>query len=205
MKKFQSYIYDKHRTELYSDGVFAIIITLLVLEIKVPEIPHNADVFTAITTIWMLKSKIISWVISFLMVSVGWTQHHNILHMSKKADLAMIWLNIFILMTFCLVPFTAALMGDNPMNATAISLYGIALAISSFFMCLMYRYICKYQLKDSYDKKSVRKNVKIAIVLGPLLFIVAALSAFISPYISYIIYALIPIAFIFPLDKENVN
>lgn len=106
-------------------------------------------------------------------------------------------------MTFCLIPFTSALMGDNPLNPTTVSLYGFALALSSFCMCLMYRYIAKFQLKDNYDSKIVHQNVKKAIILGPLLFMIAALSAFISPYIAYVIYGIIPVVFIFPLDQEH--
>jgi len=205
MKKFQNYIYDKPRIEAFSDGVFAIIITLLILEIKVPEIEPQANFHDTVFAIWTLKAKIISWAISFLMVGVGWLQHHNLLHMTRKVDLAMIWLNLFILMTFCLVPFTTAMMGDNPMNPTLISIFGIELGLAAFCMCLLYWYVYEFQLKETYDKKSVHKHVILSSIFGPLLYTVAALTAFINPYLAYTLFCILPLAFIFPMDKENLN
>jgi uncharacterized membrane protein len=205
LKKFQKYIYPKSRIEAFSDGVFAIIITLLILEIRIPVLKKDGTVRDAIHELWELRAMIIGWGISFIMVGVGWLQHHNLLHMAKKIDLAIIWFNLLVLMAFCLVPFTAGFMGENSFNAVAIASFGIELGAAALMLCIMYWYIAKYQLKENYEGKEVRRNVFKSMIAGPMLYTLAGLSAFIHPLIAYTLYALLPFAFLFPMDKEIFN
>ena len=200
--KFGKYIYEKNRVEAFSDGVFAIIITLLVLDIKVPDFEKNQKMGDAISLLWEQRSEIFSWALSFLMVGVGWMQHHNIIHMAKRMDLGMIWINLFTLMGFCLVPFTMKMMAVYPLDPAVITLFGMDLALTTLTMCWMFRYIWKYELKSTYDYKVTGRHVTFTFIAAPVLYTVASLSAWLSPYLSYSIFILLPVCFIFPLDKE---
>ena len=125
------------------------------------------------------------------------------MHMSKKTDLAFVWMNIFCLMGFCFVPFSTAFMGENFNSPVAISLFCITLSYASLMMCLLYRYNVKYYLKDTYDSKKAKKNVTISFIVSPTLYLVAALFSWLFPMLTNFILLTIPIFFIFPLDKEK--
>jgi uncharacterized membrane protein len=117
-------IFSKSRVEAFSDGIFAIIITLLVLEIKVPhihEIHSSAELGKALLG---LMPKMISWIISFFTIAVIWVNHHKIFKQVKILDAGIFWWNALLLLWSSFIPFPTAVLGDYPGNQTSIVLYG---------------------------------------------------------------------------------
>lgn len=193
--KFHHWKLNKSRTEAFSDGVFAIIITLLILEIKLPPLK---DPKSTSELLWMLKElapKIISWAVSFFFVAVFWVQHHNLLRIAEKIDYGFVWLNMILLFFICFLPFPTALMGDYPHNRIAVLLFGAVSTCASFTQTWMYYYIAKYYLLARYDKKSVLKNVKRSFILAPFLLIFATAASYINLTLCLVIYGIVPLFF----------
>ncbi|MCX6197960.1 MAG: TMEM175 family protein [Bacteroidetes bacterium] len=204
-KRFQLWKINKHRTEAFSDGVFAIIVTLLVLEIKVPPLNDHTSSQELLDALVGLSPKIISWVASFFFISVMWVQHHNLFRMSEKIDYGMVWLNDIFLLFICFMPFPTALMGEYPHNRPAVLLFGLDVTIASLVQVWMYYYVAKNYLLSHYDQKNVMRNVKRSFMLAPMLLIVATAVSFVSLVLPYIIYLIVPFFFLLPFDEEKEN
>ena len=198
---FKDFMYSKVRIEIYSDAIIAIVITLLILDLKAPHF-DSTNIHDNIEKIMELKKEFFGWLISFLLVSVYWFQHHNVFHMANKIDLKIIVINQVSLMGICLTPFTASLLGKNYNDPIAITLFSTIFFLVSLTLCWMYAYIAKNYLKENYNKKSVLKNVKLAYLIAPTFYLAAAIVCWFNLTLSFIILLLIPIIFLFPLDKE---
>src|SRR5450432_774551 len=104
------------RTEAFSDGVFAIVVTLLVLDLKVPSLADARDSKSLAIALLALMPQLLSWLISFIIVCKFWLNHHHLLNRARRADYAMLWLNSLFLMGQSFIPFPTALMGQYPHN-----------------------------------------------------------------------------------------
>jgi uncharacterized membrane protein len=202
-KRFQLWKIYKHRTEAYSDAVFAIIVTLLVLEIKVPHLQDHESSEELLSALVAMAPKIISWVASFFFISVMWVQHHNLFRMSEKIDYGMVWLNNTFLLFICFLPFPTALMGEYPHNRPAVLLFGLVVTIASLMQVWMYYYVAKNYLLNHYDQKNVMRNVKRSFMLAPMLLVSATVVSFVSLVLPYIIYLVVPFFFLLPFDEER--
>jgi uncharacterized membrane protein len=200
--KFRQWRFDKKRLETFSDGVFAIVMTILVLDLKVPHIEHPGNVHEVWAALLAVKSAIFSWAISFFFVSLIWMHHHQILYMSTHTDYGTTWINNFLLFLICLLPFPTAMMGAYPMSPFIVMLWGLTFSATTSMLTWFYYYNVKNYLRPEYNKTSVMRNVRFSILGGPLCYLAAALLAFTSVYISYVIYAAVPFLYILPLDKE---
>ncbi len=200
--RFKDFVYNKVRLEMYSDAIIAIVITLLILDLKAPHFEIN-DLSANMDNIMELKKEFFGWLISFLLVGVYWFQHHNVLHMASKVDLKIIVINQVSLMGICLTPFTASLLGKNSDNPISVTFFAAIFFLVSLTLCYMYSYIAKNYLKVEYDKTSVLKNVKLSYLIAPAFYLTAAIVCWFNMTVSFIILLLIPILFLFPLDKEN--
>ncbi len=201
--RFKIWRFSKERTEFFSDAVFAIIITLLVLEIKVPHIANHEDSDELLQALKEMAPKIISWVVSFFFIAVMWIQHHNVYRMATRIDYGTVWINNLFLLMLSFIPFPTALMGEYPHNRPAVLLFGLIATLASVLQIFLYRNIAKNHLQPHYNKAAVMKNVRRSFLLAPLLLIVASAVSFISLMLPYCIYALVPIFFLLPLDKEK--
>lgn len=110
-----------NRIEALTDGVFAIIVTLLVLEFKVPPLEDPDDIAELGGFLAALLPKLLSWLISFIILAKFWLNHHHVLNMARHFNYAAVWLNAIFLMTQSFVPFPTALMGEYPENPLAVS------------------------------------------------------------------------------------
>ncbi len=200
--KFKDFVYNKIRLEAYSDAIIAIVITLLILDLKAPHFESN-NLHANMQKIMELKKEFFGWLISFLLVGVYWFQHHNILHMASKIDLKIVVINQVSLMGICLTPFTASLLGKNGNNPISVTLFSAIFFLVSLTICWMYAYIAKNYLKETYNKKNVLKNVKLSYLIAPTFNLAAAIVCWFNLVLSFIILLSIPILFLFPLDKEE--
>lgn len=197
---------EKNRIEAFSDGVIAIIITLLVLELKVPHTEGVVSSHSLLSVLYGLTPKFLSWSLSFFMVLIMWVNHHRIFNNIKKSDNGLLWINGLLLFCMSFVPFPTAFMGDYFSQPVAMSFFGLCMgsAALSFYFLRLYLIRHAELFRDDVDidlqKKLLRKTVT-----GPLLYFIGAGTAFVNVNIAYIIYAIVPIYFIFFGIKKNQN
>ncbi|MBS1598371.1 MAG: DUF1211 domain-containing protein [Bacteroidetes bacterium] len=199
MAAYRKNYFSKTRVETFSDGVFAIIVTLLVLEIKVPEIENHLSKKELIRALIGLLPKVLSWIVSFLIVCVIWVNHHRIFEQIKIVTHALFWLNANLLLWCSFIPFPTAAMGDYINNPVSLCTFGIILSLMALsFSLIRFNAIKnKFVLNDDVDDIYFKKTTTKSIIFGPVLYMAGALCSFIHPYISLGIYFFIPLYFIF--------
>ncbi len=129
----------KNRLEAFSDGTFAIILTILVLELKVPEL-ENSTFPVFFEAMKILAPKFISFLFSFFIIAIFWVNHHHIVHQIQKVDSKLLWLNIGLLFSSCLFPFITAFIGDYLSNPYVVALYPLNMALSSVILGTFWKY-----------------------------------------------------------------
>src|SRR5688500_18576212 len=143
----------KGRLEAFSDGVLAIIITIMVLELKVP---HG----TELATLKELTPVCLSYVLSFVYIGIYWNNHHHMLHASHRVTGAMLWANLHLLFWLSLVPFTTGWMGENHFAPLPSALYGVVQLLAAVAYFILQQTIIASQGPDSVLKKAVGSDWK---------------------------------------------
>lgn len=184
-------IFTKNRLEALSDGVFAIVMTILVLEISVPLITGtsaNTELRRRLLEMW---PQFLAYGVSFLVLGVIWINHHLMFHHIKLADNRLVWINILMLMFVALVPFSTSLLGEYGETQTAVVVYGANILLCLIMGGLLWAYATgEYRLVDrDIDPRLVRRT-KMMFLITALLFLLAIGIAFISPIASFGIYGL---------------
>jgi uncharacterized membrane protein len=165
----------KGRLEAFSDGVIAIIITIMVLELK---IPHSTDLWA----LWELGPVFLSYVLSFAYVGIYWNNHHHLLHAVKHVSGGMLWANLHLLFWLSLFPFTTGWMGENHFATWPVIIYGVNLMLAALAYTILVRIIIKVEGKDSVVGKAIGSDFKGNISLAA--YVAAILLAFYNPWIS---------------------
>ena len=130
------------RLEAFSDGVIAIIITIMVLELHAP---HG----TGLADLWHLWPKGLSYLISFVIVAIYWNNHHHLLHASERVDGLVLWANIHLLFWLSLIPFTTAWMGEQAAAEVPVAVYAVVLLLSAVAYTLLTRALLRLHAEDS--------------------------------------------------------
>jgi uncharacterized membrane protein len=190
------------RIEAFSDGIFAVAATLLVLDLKDLSLPANptaADMWQALVA---QLPKFLSWLISFIIVCKFWLNHHHLLRLARHADYGMVWLNSIFLMFQSLVPFPTSLMGEYPKNPLAVGVFGIIMAFNTLLFMLLYSYILKHllnpQMAGTEDPHVIRKSF-----IGPLSYLIGVGVAWINTDLAFVVYFITPLFFITPVHKKG--
>src|SRR6476660_9032843 len=184
------------RLEAFSDGVIAIIITIMVLEMKVPHGGRVQDLLPLLPTF-------LSYVLSFVYVGIYWNNHHHMLHASTTVTGAMLWANLHLLFWLSLFPFATGWMGENHFAIAPTALYGAVLFMAAIAYYMLERAIIRAQGSDSILKKAVGRDLKGK--LSPVLYIVAIVATLVSPYIAEAIYVAVALIWLIPDRRiENV-
>ncbi|MFE5322345.1 TMEM175 family protein [Paenibacillus sp. NPDC056579] len=181
-----------NRMEAFSDGVLAIIITIMVLEFQVPE-GHDWS------SLLGLVPKIISYVFSFIYVGIYWNNHHHLLHTVHVMNGKLMWLNMLLLFWLSLVPFTTAWMGESNFASTPTALYGIVLLLAAIAYRLLQKAILKQHPSDSAIVAAMGKDIKGK--ASPLLYLLAVVAAYISPWVACFFFVLMAVIWFMP-DKR---
>ena len=183
------------RIESFSDGVIAIVITLLVLDLHVPILALRSEpaLFHAL---FLLLPKLIVFAFSFLVIAIFWVNHDRFFSLIEKSDRALLWNNIFLLFWISLIPFPTALLGTYPQSPTAVVFYGLVLLMASLaFLWMRHRALPLFSEKVSneiLDKQRKRS------MMGPLLYALGIFFASFSVYISYVCFVLVPLFYFLP-------
>ena len=179
----------KGRLEAFSDGVIAIIITIMVLEMKVP----HGDGFGALRP---LLPVFLSYVLSFLYVGIYWNNHHHLLHASTVVTGAMLWANLHLLFWLSLFPFTTGWMGENHFTAVPTALYGVVLLMAAIAYYLLQQAIIRAQGKDSILREAIGRDWKGK--LSPVLYILAIIASMRSSWIAQAIFLTAALIWLIP-------
>ena len=179
----------KGRLEAFSDGVIAIIITIMVLEMKVPHGDRLEDLRP-------LLPVILSNVLSFLYVGIYWNNHHHMLHTCTGVTGPMLWANLHLLFWLSLFPFTTGWMGENHFTTVPTALYGVVLLLAAIAYLALQQTIVRSQGQDSILKKAIGRDWKGR--LSPVLYIVAIVAALNSPSIGQAILVIAALIWLIP-------
>jgi len=177
------------RLEAFSDGVLAIIITIMVLELKAPEGSDFANLKPIIP-------KFLSYLLSFIYIGIYWNNHHHLFQAIQKVNGKVLWANLALLFALSLIPFTTAWMGENHFEKNSVALYGINLFISALFFSILENAAIQHEGKDSFVGKALQIRIKEYISL--VIYILATILAFFVPVISLIGYTLVAVIWLIP-------
>ena len=177
------------RLEAFSDGVLAIIITIMVLELKVPE-------GFSFASLKPLIPNLISYVVSFIYVGIYWNNHHHLFQIINKVNGKVLWSNLNLLFWLSLMPLTTHWIGESHFERDPIIAYGVVLALCSISHNILQNNAIKYEGEQSKLKKAVKVKTKERI--SNILYISAIVIAFFNPYISLGLYAVVALIWLIP-------
>jgi uncharacterized membrane protein len=183
----------KGRLEALTDGIFATVMTVLVLSLSVPVIASDvtgsklsSEVFTDIEALW---PDILGYVLSFLLLAVLWTSHHSVFHYVTRVDRPLLWLNTLFLLTVGFLPFSTALIGRYPEVQVPVIIYGANIIATSFCMLGILSYSARNSLLvvPEHDER-VLQRIRARWRTGPWIYLGAILLSFLSPLVSFAVY-----------------
>jgi uncharacterized membrane protein len=177
------------RLEAFSDGVLAIIITIMVLELKVP----HGETFAALQPLW---SVVASYVLSFIYIGIYWNNHHHMLHVTHQVDGTILWANLHLLFWLSLVPFTTAWMGEHHFASVPLAVYGFVLLMAAIAYWLLQRAIIARQGSHSILAAAVGTDWKGKV--SPVFYLLAIPSSFWQPWIAGALYVAVAIIWLVP-------
>jgi uncharacterized membrane protein len=179
----------KNRLEAFSDGVLAIIITIMVLELKVP---HGVQ----LAALKPLLPVFLSYVLSFIYLGIYWNNHHHMLHTTEHVSGGILWANLHLLFWLSLFPITTGWMGENRFAPTPTAVYGFVLLMAAIAYYILQRAIIAKQGPQSLLAAAIGSDWKGK--LSPILYLTAIPSAFVSPWISSSIYIAVALIWLIP-------
>ncbi len=186
------------RLEAFSDGVLAIVITLLVLEIKVPPLLSPASSGEALDSLVRLGPKFLGYILSFLFIAVFWINHHRFFQLIAQVESGLLWLNMLLLLAMSFIPFPTGFIGEYPWNGTALALFAVALMVAAISFHLMWRRARTAGLFHVHVEGEVVRRAINRGVLGPVLYALAAALAFVVPLGSWLLFVVVPLYYAIP-------
>ena len=191
------------RLEAFSDGVFAIAITLLILEIKVPDLGHSPSNLATMESLVALWPKVGGYLLTFLMIAIYWVNHHHLFHRIAHSDAGLMWHNNHLLLWICFFPFPTAFLGEHPSSPIAVTIYGVVAACAALAYLLLQRHAWKYRLfSDTFTADAYLAEIK-KNVLTLAMYIGAIGIAWFWPAVSLGIYASMALSYFFPKKAEK--
>jgi uncharacterized membrane protein len=179
----------KGRLEAFSDGVLAIIITIMVLEMKVP----HGDDLSALRPLLPIFS---TYVLSFVYLGIYWNNHHHMLHATQRVSGSVLWANLHLLFWLSLFPFVTGWMGENHFKPAPTALYGFVLLMAAIAYWILQRTIIVSQGDDSLLAKAIGKDIKGKI--SPILYAIAIVASFSEQLIAGFIYVFVALMWLVP-------
>ena len=179
----------KGRLEAFTDGVIAVIITIMVLEMKVP---HGVDIAVLLPVLPVF----LTYVLSFFYIGIYWSNHHHMFHAVHHVNGAVLWANLHLLFWLSLVPFVTGWMGENHFEMLPVAAYGLVLLGSAFAYTILTRALLAIHEKDSMFARALGKDLKGKISL--VIYVASIALAFAQPWIACAGYALVACIWIYP-------
>lgn len=187
----------KSRLEAFSDGVIAIIITIMVLELKVPHDPHLSDLKP-------LLPVFISYVMSFIYVGIYWNNHHHMLHAVRSINGSVLWANMHLLFWLSMVPFVTAWMGENSFKEIwPVVMYGFVLFMNAIAYTILLISLVKHEGKNSLLANALGNDIKGKISI--VCYVLAIALAFVNTYISFALYITVACIWFIPDRRIEIK
>jgi TMEM175 potassium channel family protein len=183
---------NRNRLEAFSDGVIAILITIMVLELKVP---HGTD----LNSLLPVLPSFFSYVLSFIYLGIYWNNHHHMLHTVKVVSGGILWANLHLMFWLSLIPFTTGWMGENHFSPIPIGLYGVNLLMAAIAYYILQSVILKFHGEDSLLAKAIGSDIKGK--MSPILYVIAIIASFYNEWVSGGIYVFVALIWLIP-DKR---
>jgi uncharacterized membrane protein len=180
---------NKTRLEAFSDGVLAIIITIMVLEMKVP---HGEN----LAALQPLLPVFFSYALSFIYIAIYWNNHHHMLHTAQRVSAGVMWANFHLLFWLSLFPFITGWMGENHFAPTPTALYGVVLLMASFAYWILARVIIATEGEGSLLARAIGKDIKGN--ASVLIYVIAIPLAFLNQWISQGLYVAVALMWLVP-------
>lgn len=179
----------KGRLEAFSDGVIAVLITIMVLELKVP---HGSD----LEAIWPLLPVLVTYVLSFIFLAIYWNNHHHLIHLTERINGAVLWANLHLLFWLSLVPVTTGWLGESHFAPVPTAVYGVVLLLAGVAFLILSRTIIAAQGRHSRLAQALGKDTKGRLSL--VIYASAVPLAFVRPWISGVLYVLVALMWLVP-------
>lgn len=180
---------EKGRLEAFSDGVIAILITIMVLELK---IPHEAT----LEALRPLLPVVLSYILSFIYLGIYWNNHHHMLQAVRYVNGTVLWSNLHLLFWLSLIPFVTAWMGEHSFSGIPVALYGVVLFLAAVAYYILSQVLIAHHGKDSTLAIALGKDFKGKISIG--IYAVAILLSWFAPWFSCLLYVLVAIMWLIP-------
>ena len=177
------------RLEAFSDGVLAIIITIMVLELRAPHEPTLAG----LGPLWPI---FLSYVLSFIYLGIYWNNHHHMLHVTGRVTGSILWANLHLLFWLSLVPFVTAWMGENHFESVPTAAYGLVLLLAAIAYWILQTLIIRAQGAESVLARAIGRDIKGKV--SPLIYLLAIPAAFVRPWIAGALYIGVALMWLFP-------
>jgi uncharacterized membrane protein len=195
---------EKSRLEAFSDGVFAIAITLLILDIRFPEIEYSQFREGLVS----ILPRILAYALSFIIIGLYWVIHHNSMHVMRKTDRGFLWLNILFLLCVSFIPFPTSLVGRYPFQAWPIIIYGITLITCNAigYIMVLYVHYHRHLAIPEFSEKYLRGHTPSYVFINGA-YLCAILLAHSFPLLSYLIYIGVVVVLVIFLPKldDGIN
>lgn len=177
----------------------AIIVTLLIFEVRLPAIPNDPTTNQALHALGAVAPKFIGFAISFFTVAIFWVNHHHFMDRVRKTDAAFLWLNNFLLFFLTIIPFTTAMLGDHPTTPVIVSLYALNLCLAGGAFSLLGHYtFFGGKLVDATVPEALLRHEWRRSWIGTLAYLIAALAALTFVPAALLLIVLIPLAYVVP-------
>lgn len=183
------------RIEAFSDGVIAIIITVMVFDLKMQEIPTDKTVWNELIKI---APKFISYAISFMMLAIMWVNHHQLFHQIKYTDRKLLWYSIHLLFWMSIVPFGTNFIGANPLLWQASFFYGIIFFMSALSFTILRNYVIQSNLLHESISRQAHIKIRNKNRIALSIYILAAFISLVSVYISFALFLTVPAMYFIP-------
>jgi uncharacterized membrane protein len=193
-----------NRIEALSDGVFAIVVTLLVLDLTVPVLHDPSSPRELASRLIGQMPRFVSWLISFIIVCKFWLNHHHVLGLARHANYALVWLNSIFLMLQSFIPFPTALMGQYASNPLAVSLFGVVMALNTLAFMALHGYILRHLLKPDLSAAQ-DPHIMLKSFVGPLSYLAGVAVSWVNVDAAFGVYFLTPLFFIVPPQPRRAS
>jgi len=181
------------RLEAFSDGVIAIIVTIMVLELRAPSQP-------TLPALLRVAPSLLSYLLSFLVVAIMWVNHHHMMHSVREVTARLLWLNVNLLFWMSLIPFVTDYMGKNYRQPLPVAMYGVVLTLSAAAFYLL-RTELVWQYQDDTEMSSYHGSMQRKNLFSVMLYLMSAPLAYVSVYFSYLIFVGIAASYFLPEKK----
>jgi uncharacterized membrane protein len=177
------------RLEAFSDGVIAIIITIMVLELRAP---HNAD----LAALGQLVPTFLAYLLSFVNLGIYWNNHHHMLHATRRVNGGVLWANLHLLFWLSLFPFVTAWLGEHHRDAVPTAAYGVVMLLAAIAYYLLQSTIVALEGRDAILAQAIGRDLKGK--LSPVLYATAIVLAFVEPWLSIGLYVAVALTWLVP-------